>query len=126
MMTDVQKIVLSQHRLRKQLEELDVALVAAREKEAKEKAAAKEADKGKKRSTPKSVKGSPFMRFKELLSLLGYKSHESVYKLVQRDASFPKPRRIGPAGIAWMRAEVDEWIASRPVAEWAEHRKQES
>jgi len=29
---------------------------------------------------------------------------------------FPAPRQIGPRAVAWLSTEIDEWIASRPIA----------
>ena len=29
---------------------------------------------------------------------------------------FPRPVRIGAKAVAWRAAEIDEWIASRPLA----------
>ena len=33
-----------------------------------------------------------------------------------RDGHFPKPFRIGTQTIAWRRADIEQWLASRPAA----------
>ena len=37
--------------------------------------------------------------------------HEKV-----RMGTFPRPVRLGPRMVRWLRWEVEAWIASRPVA----------
>lgn len=39
-------------------------------------------------------------------------SRSRIYELIQRGA-FPKPVRLGPMSVAWIEAEVQQWIASR-------------
>jgi predicted DNA-binding transcriptional regulator AlpA len=52
----------------------------------------------------------------ELLRLLGV-SYGSIFAWM-RVGKFPLAREIGPGGrttkIAWLRAEVDAWLAARP------------
>ena len=58
------------------------------------------------------------LTFTALLVLLGRRSRQSIYDLMRRDASFPKPRQIGSEfSIGWLRPEVMEWLNSRPRAE---------
>ena len=58
------------------------------------------------------------LTFSALLTVLGRRSRQSVYDLMRRDASFPRPRQIGSEfSIGWLRSEVMEWLASRPRAE---------
>ena len=54
------------------------------------------------------------VRMPELLRLTGI-SRSSVHRLRARGA-FPKPVRLGPRAIGWHRAEVVEWLESRPRA----------
>ena len=58
------------------------------------------------------------LTFAALLVLLGRRSRQSIYDLMRRDASFPRPRQIGSEfSIGWLRPEVMEWLNSRPRAE---------
>jgi predicted DNA-binding transcriptional regulator AlpA len=53
--------------------------------------------------------------FNALLALLGRRSRQSIYDLMRRDPSFPKPRQIGSEfSVGWLRPEVMEWLYSRP------------
>ena len=61
---------------------------------------------------------SEVLTFSALLNLLGRRSRQSVYDLMRRDSSFPKPRQLGSEfSIGWLRAEVMEWLNSRPRVE---------
>jgi predicted DNA-binding transcriptional regulator AlpA len=61
---------------------------------------------------------SVVLTFTALLTLLGKKSRQSIYDLMRRDRSFPRPRQFGSAfSIAWIREEVIEWLKSRPLVE---------
>jgi prophage regulatory protein len=42
-------------------------------------------------------------------------SRSSIYSWVQQDI-FPKPRKLGPRRVGWVRSEVEAWIKSRAVA----------
>ncbi|UVT20043.1 MAG: AlpA family phage regulatory protein [Nitrospira sp.] len=43
-------------------------------------------------------------------------SRSSIYaRLAEND--FPKPIRLGPRAIGWLKSELDEWLASRPRSE---------
>ncbi|MBA2410545.1 MAG: AlpA family phage regulatory protein [Gammaproteobacteria bacterium] len=58
------------------------------------------------------------LTFSALLTLLGRRARQSIYGLMRRDASFPRPRQIGSEfSIGWQRGEVMEWLNSRPKAE---------
>ena len=58
------------------------------------------------------------LTFGVLLTLLGRRSRQSIYDLMRRDQSFPRPRQIGSEfSIGWLRGEVMEWLNSRPQAE---------
>ena len=61
---------------------------------------------------------SEVLTFNALLTLLGRRSRQSIYDLMRRDPSFPRPRQIGSEfSIGWLRSEVMEWINSRPQGE---------
>jgi predicted DNA-binding transcriptional regulator AlpA len=58
------------------------------------------------------------LTFSALLTMLGRKSRQSVYDLMHRDPTFPKPRQIGSEfSIGWLRSEVLEWLKSLPPVE---------
>ena len=61
---------------------------------------------------------SEVLTFSALLVLLGRRSRQSIYDLMRRDPSFPRPRQIGSEfSIGWLRAEVMQWLHSRPLVE---------
>src|SRR5262245_56546427 len=61
---------------------------------------------------------SEVLTFNSLLALLGRRSRQSIYDLIKRDPSFPRPRQIGSEfSVGWLRGEVMEWLNSRPPAE---------
>ena len=61
---------------------------------------------------------SQVLTFNALLTFLGRRSRQSIYDLMRRDPSFPRPRQIGSEfSIGWLRGEVMEWLNSRPQAE---------
>lgn len=61
---------------------------------------------------------SEVLTFSALLTLLGRRSRQSIYDLMRRDSSFPKPRQLGSEfSIGWLRVEVMDWLKSRPRVE---------
>ncbi len=42
-------------------------------------------------------------------------SRSSIYAAM-RAGTFPRPVKIGQRAVAWRRVEVEQWIASRPLA----------
>lgn len=61
---------------------------------------------------------SEVLTFNALLTLLGRRSRQSIYDLMRRDPTFPRPRQIGSEfSVGWLRAEVTEWLNARPVVE---------
>ena len=62
--------------------------------------------------------GEEILTFSALLAMLGRKSRQSVYDLMHRDPTFPKPRQIGSEfSIGWLRSEVREWLRALPPVE---------
>ena len=62
--------------------------------------------------------GSEVLTFNALLALLGRRSRQSIYDLMRRDPTFPKPRQIGSEfSVGWLRGEVMEWLNARPPVE---------
>ncbi len=63
--------------------------------------------------------GSEVLTFNALLVLLGRRSRQSIYDLMRRDPTFPKPRQIGSEfSVGWLRGEVMDWLQARPPVEW--------
>jgi predicted DNA-binding transcriptional regulator AlpA len=61
---------------------------------------------------------SEVLTFSALLVLLGRRSRQSIYDLMRRDSSFPRPRQLGSEfSIGWLRVEVMQWLHSRPLVE---------
>jgi len=61
---------------------------------------------------------SEVLTFSVLLTLLGRRSRQSIYDLMRRDPSFPRPRQLGSEfSIGWLRVEVMQWLNSRPRVE---------
>lgn len=62
--------------------------------------------------------GSEVITFSVLLSILGRRSRQSIYDLMRRDPSFPRPRQLGSEfSIGWLRTEVMQWLHTRPLVE---------
>jgi predicted DNA-binding transcriptional regulator AlpA len=58
------------------------------------------------------------LTFRALMMMLGRKSRQSVYDLMHRDPTFPKPRQIGSEfSVGWLRSEVMEWLRALPPVE---------
>ena len=65
-----------------------------------------------------SDRESEVLTFSALLALLGRRSRQSIYDLMRRDPSFPRPRQLGSEfSIGWLRVEVMQWLYSRPLVE---------
>ena len=61
---------------------------------------------------------SEVLTFNALLLMLGRRSRQSIYDLMKRDPSFPRPRQIGSEfSVGWLRVEVMEWLNARPPVE---------
>lgn len=41
----------------------------------------------------------------------------SGFEALVRSGSIPEPRLLGERRVAWLRAELDEWLATRPKSE---------
>jgi predicted DNA-binding transcriptional regulator AlpA len=62
---------------------------------------------------------SEVLTFNALLTLLGRRSRQSIYDLMRRDPTFPRPRQIGSEfSVGWLRSEVMEWLTARPLVEF--------
>jgi predicted DNA-binding transcriptional regulator AlpA len=62
---------------------------------------------------------SEVLTFNALLALLGRRSRQSIYDLMRRDPTFPKPRQIGSEfSVGWLRGEVMEWLNARPPVQF--------
>ena len=61
---------------------------------------------------------SEVLTFRALLTLLGRRSRQSIYDLMRRGPSFPRPRQLGSEfSIGWLRVEIMQWLNSRPLVE---------
>lgn len=55
------------------------------------------------------------LSFSALMSFMGKKSRQSIYDLMRRDPTFPRPRQLGSEfSVAWDRQEVLAWWRSLP------------
>lgn len=62
---------------------------------------------------------SEVLTFNALLALLDRRSRQSIYDLMRRDPTFPKPRQIGSEfSVGWLRGEVMEWLNARPPVQF--------
>lgn len=51
------------------------------------------------------------LRMAEVQKLVGL--HKStIYRLIDAN-EFPKPIKLGPNSVGWLREEIDKWIATR-------------
>lgn len=57
---------------------------------------------------------APLLRLREACAL-SRRSKASIYRGV-RDGTFPAPVALGENAVAWHRAEIEEWVATRPRA----------
>lgn len=55
---------------------------------------------------------APLLRLREA-SVLSRRSKASIYRGV-RDGTFPAPVALGVRSVAWHRAEIEAWVATRP------------
>jgi prophage regulatory protein len=55
----------------------------------------------------------------ELVSHLGGISRTTLWRL-RRKKSFPEPIELSPGRVAWLRSDIDTWIADRVQARAAE------
>jgi prophage regulatory protein len=68
-----------------------------------------------KKPSPYSQSGPIALRKPAVCALVGL-SPATIVRLVAR-GEFPAPRKIGDRSVAWSRAEVEQWFASRPVSD---------
>lgn len=55
------------------------------------------------------------MTLDDVKALLGF-STSGLYALMRRESGFPLPLKIGRKAIRWRRADLEEWLATRPLA----------
>lgn len=58
--------------------------------------------------TNKALGIDPILRFPEVLALTGARSRQTIYNWVENN-TFPKPVKIGPNAIGWLKSECEEW-----------------
>ena len=54
------------------------------------------------------------LRRRDVERLVGL-SKPSLYRQINA-GTFPRPVKLGPRAVGWRRAEVEEWLRSRPTA----------
>ena len=52
-----------------------------------------------------------FLRRKQVEHITGL-SRSSIYAMMAK-GTFPKQRKIGDRAVAWLKDEIDNWVASR-------------
>lgn len=60
------------------------------------------------RQTNQTLNIDPILRFPEVLALTGARSRQTIYNWVE-NGTFPKPVKIGPNAIGWLKSECDQW-----------------
>lgn len=55
------------------------------------------------------------LRREDVQSLTGIKAKSTLYKMMA-NGEFPQPRRLTGRAVAWLSADVEDWIKSRPLA----------
>ncbi|EJG1875191.1 AlpA family transcriptional regulator [Vibrio parahaemolyticus] len=50
----------------------------------------------------------PVLRVPEVLALTGARSRQTIYNWMEK-GTFPKPIKIGPNSIGWLKSECDAW-----------------
>jgi len=53
---------------------------------------------------------------RETQAYVGNRSRWWLYDQLKKDPTFPRPVKTGEHTIAWIRSELDNWIATRPRA----------
>ncbi len=61
---------------------------------------------------PDGVTIDRLMRLPEVVQVVGL-SRTTIYDRVAK-GTFPAPMQLGPASVAWVQSEVNEWIKSLP------------
>lgn len=55
--------------------------------------------------------GTRWLRIAEVVEAVGL-SRATVYRLIESDG-FPKPVKLSPKRVAWLRSEVEAWLETR-------------
>ncbi|HCH5916176.1 TPA: helix-turn-helix transcriptional regulator [Vibrio alginolyticus] len=55
-----------------------------------------------------SLNIDPVLRVPEVLALTGARSRQTIYNWMEK-GTFPKPIKIGPNSIGWLKSECDAW-----------------
>ena len=54
------------------------------------------------------------LRMREVMQRIGL-SRSTIYKLMEND-DFPRPMKLGSQAIGWRDADIEAWIAGRPLS----------
>ena len=68
--------------------------------------------KNRQRSAPQATH---VIRMEHLPGIVGT-SRSTIYRQ-EAEGLFPKRRKIGKKAVGWLRSEVEEWLASREIAD---------
>jgi prophage regulatory protein len=55
-----------------------------------------------------------FLRIRHVMQLTGL-SRMTIYRL-ELAGKFPKRRRLSENSVAWLEADISQWVDSRPIA----------
>ena len=55
------------------------------------------------------------LRVAEVQARVGGIGRTTIYRWI-RDGVFPAPRQVGPHTVGWLEADVDAWVAARPIS----------
>lgn len=66
------------------------------------------------KSPTPDTRPAPAIRRQALVDMLGL-SESTIQRMIDR-GEFPPARQLGPRAIAWLRTEVEAWLAARPVS----------
>lgn len=54
------------------------------------------------------------LRIKDVIDKVSL-SQSTIYKMISQ-GEFPKPFPLGPARVAWIESEIDEWLTEKAAA----------
>jgi prophage regulatory protein len=60
------------------------------------------------------------VRVDDVVARYGLHGHEQLYNLMAA-GQFPRPIRLGKRAVAWVEAELQDWLASRVAERNARH-----
>lgn len=55
-------------------------------------------------------KSERLLKMPEVMERCGFRSRQSIYDVMDRDSTFPRPVKIGKRGVRWVESEISAWI----------------